>query len=70
MSQLNPITASRTLEMLRSAMGPVIGVALDDESVIEIMVNPDGKLWLDRHDEGRVFTGEIITQPMQSVSLN
>jgi len=61
MSQLNPITVSRTLEMLRSAMGPVIGAALDDKNVIEIMVNPDGKLWLDRHGEGRVYTGEIIT---------
>jgi type IV secretion system protein VirB11 len=61
MSQLNPVTASRTLEMLRSAMGPVIGAALDDKNVIEIMVNPDGKLWLDRHGEGRVYTGEIIT---------
>ena len=60
MSQLNPVTASRTLEMLRSAMGPVIGAALDDKNVIEIMVNPDGKLWLDRHGEGRVYTGEII----------
>ncbi len=63
MPQLNPVTASRTLEMLRSAMGPVIGVALDDKNVIEIMVNPDGKLWLDRHGEGRVCTGEIITAP-------
>ncbi|PCI52855.1 MAG: P-type conjugative transfer ATPase TrbB [Alphaproteobacteria bacterium] len=60
-TNLNPITASRTLEMLRSAMGPVIGAALDDKNVIEIMVNPDGKLWLDRHGEGRVYTGEIIT---------
>ncbi len=63
MSQLNPVTASRTLEMLRSAMGPVIGAALDDKNVIEIMVNPDGKLWLDRHGEGRVCTGETITAP-------
>jgi len=63
MSQLNPVTASRKLEMLRSAMGPVIGAALDDKNVIEIMVNPDGKLWLDRHGEGRVYTGEIITPP-------
>ena len=63
MSQLNPVTASRTLEMLRSAMGPVIGAALDDKNVIEIMVNPDGKLWLDRHSEGRICTGEIITPP-------
>ena len=63
MSQLNPVTTSRTLEMLRSAMGPMIGAALDDKNVIEIMVNPDGKLWLDRHGEGRVYTGEIIAPP-------
>ncbi len=62
-TNLNPVTASRTLEMLRSAMGPVIGAALDDKNVIEIMVNPDGKLWLDHHGEGRVCTGEIITPP-------
>ena len=62
-TNLNPVTANRTLEMLRSAMGPVIGAALDDKNVIEIMVNPDGKLWLDRHGEGRVCTGEIITAP-------
>ena len=62
-TNLNPVTASRTLEMLRSAMGPVIGAALDDKNVIEIMVNPDGKLWLDRHGEGRVYTGAIITPP-------
>ena len=60
-TNLNPVTASRTLEMLRSAMGPVIGAALDDKTVIEIMVNPDGKLWLDRHGDGRVYTGETIT---------
>jgi len=41
----------------------VIGAALDDKNVIEIMVNPDGKLWLDRHGEGRVYTGEMITPP-------
>ncbi len=62
-SNFSPVTASRTLEMLRSAMGPMIGAALDDATVIEIMVNPDGKLWLDRHGEGRICTGEIITPP-------
>jgi len=30
---------ARTLEMLRTAMGPVITDALDDPAVIEIMVN-------------------------------
>lgn len=43
--------------MLRSAMGPEIGAALADASVIEVMVNPDGALRLDKLGEGRIDTG-------------
>jgi type IV secretion system protein VirB11 len=43
--------------MLRSAMGPTIAAALADPIVAEIMVNPDGALWLDRLGEGRSDTG-------------
>ncbi|RJF91465.1 P-type conjugative transfer ATPase TrbB [Sphingomonas cavernae] len=43
--------------MLRTAMGPTIGAALSDPAVIEIMVNPDGVLRLDRLGEGRIDTG-------------
>ena len=39
--------------MLRTAMGPAIAEALADRHVIEIMVNPDGALRLDRLGEGR-----------------
>jgi type IV secretion system protein VirB11 len=44
--------------MLRSAMGPMIATALADPVVIEVMVNPDGALWLDRLGEGRTDTGQ------------
>lgn len=50
----------RRRAMLRSAMGPVIAAALADPLVIEIMVNPDGSLRLDRLGEGRVDTGSAI----------
>lgn len=43
--------------MLRTAMGQTIGTALSDPSVLEIMVNPDGVLRLDRLGEGRHDTG-------------
>ena len=46
--------------MLRTAMGPVIARALADPTVIEIMVNPDGALRLDRLGEGRVDTGHRL----------
>jgi len=47
----------RRRAMLRTAMGPAIASALADPAVIEIMVNPDGVLRLDRLGEGRVNTG-------------
>ncbi|NBB40701.1 P-type conjugative transfer ATPase TrbB [Sphingobium yanoikuyae] len=46
--------------MLRSAMGPAIAAALADPAVIEIMVNPDGRLWLDRLGEGRIATDTVL----------
>ena len=38
--------------MLRTALGPQIAAWLDDESVVEVMLNPDGRLWLDRLTSG------------------
>lgn len=54
-------TLRRRRTMLRTAMGPAIQAALEDASVIEIMLNPDGRLWLDRHGQGRVDTGETMS---------
>jgi type IV secretion system protein VirB11 len=51
-------THDRRRAMLRTAMGSVIGTALADPMVIEVMVNPDGAVRLDKVGEGRVDTGE------------
>ncbi len=56
----HPVSRARERAMLRSAFGPAIAAALDDPSVIEVMVNPDGLLWLDRQQEGRACTGQVI----------
>ena len=50
-------SADRRRAMLRTAMGPEIAAALADAQVIEIMVNPDGALRIDRLGEGRSDTG-------------
>jgi type IV secretion system protein VirB11 len=47
--------------MLRTAMGPVIAQALADPDVVEILLNPDGSLWLDRLSTGRAPTGATLT---------
>jgi type IV secretion system protein TrbB len=48
--------AARRLAMLRTALGPEITAALADPLVLEVMVNPDGALRLDRLGEGRTDT--------------
>lgn len=58
--RFNPTTLDRQRTMLRTAMGPAIATALADPAVIEVMVNPDGKLWIDRHGDGRIDTGERL----------
>ena len=46
--------------MLKTALGPHVGVWLDDPAIIEIMLNPDGCLWVDRLREGLSDTGERL----------
>lgn len=50
----------RRRAMLKTAIGPVIAQALGDPAVIEVIVNPDGKLWIDRLGEGRGNIGVRI----------
>ena len=51
---------TRRRQMLRTAFGPVIASSLADSRVIEVLVNPDGKLWVERAAEGRSFTGQCL----------
>ena len=47
----------RRIQMLRTAMGPVIAAALEDPDVVEVMLNPDRTLWVDRLSSGRAPLG-------------
>jgi type IV secretion system protein VirB11 len=47
--------------MLRTAMGPAISKALEDPDVVEVLLNPDGSLWLDRLGTGRAPSGVQLT---------
>lgn len=54
---IQSLTSPRGARMLRSALGPKIAAWLEDASVIEVMLNPDGRLWIDRLDTGIADTG-------------
>lgn len=47
--------------MLRTALGPAIAGFLGDASVVEVMLNPDGRLWVDRLSEGLSDIGERLS---------
>lgn len=63
MNELSSAATSldRRIRMLRTAMGPLIAAALEDPDVVEVMLNPDGALWLDRLSSGRAATGESLS---------
>jgi type IV secretion system protein VirB11 len=43
--------------MLVTALGDKVVAALGDPAVVEIMANPDGRLWIERHGIGRAESG-------------
>jgi type IV secretion system protein VirB11 len=47
--------------MLRTALGPAIALFLEDASIVEVMLNPDGRLWIDRLSAGLSDTGEMLS---------
>ena len=53
--------SSRGARMLRTALGPEIAAWLEDASVIEVMLNPDGRLWVDRLGAGIADTERVMS---------
>ncbi|MET3645432.1 P-type conjugative transfer ATPase TrbB [Phyllobacterium ifriqiyense] len=51
----------RGARMLRTALGAAIARLLEDPAVVEVMLNPDGRIWVDRLSEGLADTGETMT---------
>lgn len=52
---------NRGARMLRTALGPAIAGFLEDAEIVEVMLNPDGRLWVDRLSHGLAFTGEQLS---------
>ena len=57
---LHPQASSRGARMLRTALGADIAVWLEDPGVVEVMLNPDGRLWVDRLADGLSDTGAFL----------
>jgi len=60
-SHQNSVGLARGARMLRTALGPAIARLLEDASVVEVMLNPDGRIWIDRLSEGLSDTGDRLS---------
>lgn len=57
----------RLVRKLQEALGDQICVALDDASVVEIMLNPDGRLFIERLGHGIAAVGELTSAAAEIV---
>lgn len=57
----------RLVRKLQEALGDQLCVALDDASVVEIMLNPDGKLFIERLGHGVAPAGEMSSAAAEMV---
>src|SRR4051812_34726114 len=48
---------ARLRDKLSRECGPAVVGALADPSVVEVLLNADGQLWIDKHGEGLVPAG-------------
>lgn len=57
---MNPLRShSRLVRKLQEALGDQLCVALDDATVVEIMLNPDGRLFIERLGQGVAEVGAM-----------
>ena len=57
----------RLIEKLKRELGSVIVSALEDPNVIEVMLNPDGSLWVVKFGVGKKRVGEVPASRAESI---
>ena len=68
MIHAHEVQRARLAEKLRRELGPAVLKALSDPDVIEIILNPDGKIWFESHTHGMSET-ESSMLPAQAENL-
>ena len=58
----NGLSETRIYQAILNAMGPVLRELLLDDRVIEIMLNPDGQLWVEKISEGMNRAEESLSK--------
>lgn len=64
---MNPEQRERLIVKLKRELGTTILDALEDDAVIEIMLNPDGSLWVEKFGVGKYKAGTMAASHAESV---
>lgn len=56
------LSETRIYQAILNAMGPVLRELLLDDKVVEIMLNPDGQLWVEKMSEGMTLVRETLSK--------
>ena len=59
--------AERLFRKLDSELGPLVRGALADPDVVEVDINPDGQVWVDRHGQKLAAIGSMAPQGVMSL---
>ena len=62
MAESDEIVKERRLQILEMSLGRNVMRYMHDDNVTEVIVNPDGKLWIDTFDKGFQHTGITIDE--------
>jgi type IV secretion system protein TrbB len=60
-------TRKRYEEMLRRALGPELLAAIADPTVMDILVNDDGQVWVDKHGSGLERAGCMPNSQIETI---
>src|SRR3546814_16795765 len=68
-TQPSAIVHARSTSMLKSALGPAIAAWLEDTGVAEVMLNADGRIWVDRLDSGLAGTEAWLSRAQDEANI-
>ncbi|MFN7056885.1 P-type conjugative transfer ATPase TrbB [Hyphomonas sp.] len=55
-------SAERHQAMLQTAFCPVVRAALESDTTLEVMANPDGSVWIEDSGRGLIRTGHVLSE--------
>lgn len=55
-------SAQRCYAMLQTAFCPVVRAALQSDTTLEVMANPDGRVWIEEAGGGLIDTGHVLSE--------